>query len=53
MHFSCREKKKKHKQLLQLLVGGNPTIICLHAPHYMKEDTTSIELDSRWQELTT
>jgi hypothetical protein len=31
-------KKKKHKQSI---TEDNPTIICLHLPHHMKEDTAS------------
>ena len=51
MHFSCqeRERKKKHKQSI---ISGNPAIICPHTSHHVEEGTTSIELDSRWQELT-
>jgi hypothetical protein len=33
-----REKNKKHKQSI---IGDNPTIIYLHAPHHMKEGTTA------------
>jgi hypothetical protein len=34
VHFSCREREKKHKQLI---TGCNPIMICLHVPHHVKE----------------
>jgi hypothetical protein len=29
-----KKRKKKHKKLI---IGGNPIIICLHAPHHVKK----------------
>jgi hypothetical protein len=33
-----KKRKKKHNQLI---TNGNPTIICLHAPHHVEEGTTA------------
>jgi hypothetical protein len=39
-----KKRKKKHKQSI---INGNPTIICIHAPHHVEEGTTA-NLVRRW-----
>jgi len=39
-----REKRKK--KCKQSIISGNPTMICLHTPHHVREDTSSHL--SRW-----
>jgi hypothetical protein len=41
VHFSCQKREKKEKKHKQLIIDGNPTMICLHTPHHMKEDTST------------
>jgi hypothetical protein len=38
VHFSCQEREKKHKQSI---TSDNSTMICLHAPHHVKESMST------------
>jgi hypothetical protein len=31
-------RKKRNKKHKKSIIGGNPIIICLHAPHHVKKD---------------
>jgi hypothetical protein len=39
MYFSGQEREKKEKHINRSL-RDNPTMICLHAPHHVEEDTS-------------
>jgi hypothetical protein len=40
MHFSCRREKRKKKQK-KSIISGNPTIISIHTPHHVEDDTVA------------
>jgi len=44
-----REKRKKKRK--QLITDGNPIIICLHAPHYVKRAQLRFKWDDGWPNL--
>jgi len=47
VHFSCQEREKKEKKHKQSITNNNPTIICLHASHHVKECMVA-NLIRRW-----